>query len=128
MDKLQLTRAELAKFLNNDQDLIIRFESLFRVVEQEIPGEIQDIKINSVASEASKNVLIAKLDELIKSLGIEPPVIHSAEETIHVQQVQQSQADDLTPPVIQNRGITGTYHSSGSNRFIIKNGLIVGIT
>lgn len=129
MDELTITRAELAKFLNNDQDLIIRFEQLFKKTAETTPSEIEDLQQALAASESAKNALMGKLDRLIEIIGKAP--IESTpkkQDKIDVLNVGIAVEKNIPPPVVPNRGLTGKYHSSGSNRFIIENGLIVGIT
>lgn len=129
MDELTITRAELAKFLNNDQDLIIRFEQLFKKTAETTPTEIGDLQQALISSESAKNVLIGKLDRLIELMGKSPP-ISKERGPDRVELIHHSKCEDesIEPPIIPNRGLTGEFHSSGSHQFIIENGLIVGIT
>ena len=129
MDELTITRAELAKFLDNDQDLIIRFERLFEKTTDEIPGELQELQQNLAANESARNAIIGKLDRLIEIIGKAPAnPAPRRQDKIDVLNTSAVAEESISPPAIPNRGLTGTYHSSGSNQFIIENGLIVGIT
>ena len=91
---LVLTRSELAKFLGNDQDLIIRFESLLESVGKDIPSFLDDVNISiSVLESArsSSNAAINRLSKAIENLSLIPA------------QVERKKEDDITPPQIPAR-------------------------
>lgn len=53
--ELQLTRAELARFLGDDQDLIIRFERLLEQAGDALPNDIDNL-LNQVISAATRSI------------------------------------------------------------------------
>ena len=96
-----LTRTELASFLNNDQDLIRRFEAVFSEVGKVIPDDIKDIQLNIMTTENKTQQIIDSLDNLadkVEMLALKPPdYIMDTEDDIQPSVLPHEEYEPLGP-------------------------------
>lgn len=116
---LKLTRSQLASFLNNDQDLIRRFEELFIDIDDTFPGALDGLELSLSSAESKANSLeknLKRISQALEAIALQP-----------AKQVIIESTDNLVPRAIipKQKGYTGTYINTDTETLTIENGLIV---
>ena len=128
-EQLPVTRAELAKLLGNDQNLIIRFERLYTLAEQSLPNRIDGTDINAAASSSGINQLIALLGrveqrlEELNSAPLQQQVANN--DTIDVINHDTVLNDSPLVSSVPVRGFTGSFNSTQNHTVHFENGIAV---
>ena len=133
MRKLVISRSQLASFLNNDEDLIRRFEELFLNVGESIPNGLNDVELLISTNESSQQAGVAELVESMNRLS-------SALESLPTQNkedpeedinfpifTQEDVEDDLKPANSNIIGVDDTFDNTDTRIITIENGIITEI-
>ena len=84
-NRLNIRRDQLASFLNNDPDLIRRFEELLLDTGETFPEEIESLKIGQALSDSSRRSgmfdLINAMNRLASAIESKPVSVNDRPET-----------------------------------------------